>query len=95
LDRFTITKDGRLTVEQFRMEDDDEAPEPELGSKWRFPRIRRVPLGVADTGFHGDIRFYDSVDGEFFEYVARFTNGSLEWIRPWAEYPEILKLLQE
>jgi hypothetical protein len=22
------------------------------------------------------------------DYVARFTHGTLEWIRPWADFPE-------
>lgn len=34
---------------------------------------------------HGDIRFYTSKDKEWIEYVARFTHGRVEWIRPLAE----------
>lgn len=34
---------------------------------------------------HGDIRFYTSKDKEWIEYVARFTHGRVEWVRPLAE----------
>jgi hypothetical protein len=36
-----------------------------------------------DVEFHGDMRLL-SVDGDR-EYLARFTHGTLEWIRPLAE----------
>jgi hypothetical protein len=26
---------------------------------------------------------------QFIQYVARFTHGTLEWIRPWSELSEI------
>ena len=48
--------------------------------------LRAVPVGDRYTDFHGDLQFYDFVEqadgqGEWFEYVARFTDGQLQWIR--------------
>ena len=42
--------------------------------------------GNADTSFHGDIRLI-SAEGEIEEYVARFRDGTLEWIKPLADAP--------
>jgi hypothetical protein len=39
-----------------------------------------------DTEFHGDIRLI-SDDREHRQFVARFTHGTLEWIRPIEEVP--------
>jgi hypothetical protein len=36
-----------------------------------------------DLDFHGDIRLV-TLEGGYQEYVARFTHGTLEWIRPLA-----------
>jgi len=41
--------------------------------------------GSTDTNFHGDIRLLSN-EGELEEYVARFTHGTLEWIRPLADF---------
>lgn len=40
-----------------------------------------------DVEFHGDIRLR-SVDGQGEQYIARFTHGTLEWVRPMADMPE-------
>lgn len=49
-------------------------------------RARRGLLGQPDRDIewplHGDIRFYTSRDKVWVEYVARFTHGRVEWIRP-------------
>jgi hypothetical protein len=37
-----------------------------------------------DTNFHGDIRLISN-EGKIEEYVARFRDGALEWIRPLAD----------
>src|SRR5689334_3012960 len=38
--------------------------------------------GAEDTEFHGDVRFYEhGPDGGWREFVARFTNGTLERVR--------------
>lgn len=70
--QYTITADGRLTYPQMKDVKDDKAP---LG--WHF-----MPTGhIIDTVYHGDIYFYAG-DAE---YVARFTNGKAEWIKPLSE----------
>jgi hypothetical protein len=43
------------------------------------------PAGV-DVEFHGDIKLA-SFDGEYREYIARFTHGTLEWIRQRKDIP--------
>jgi len=84
LDNFTITKEGRLILHAVRYED---CTDPGR----RMPMMTAVPLGDVDTEFHGDIQLYGTVEDSLVEYVARFTHGSLEWIRPLAELPEIRK----
>jgi hypothetical protein len=72
MDRYIVTKAGRLCL---------------TGNTW----LEDSPVDTAqekvesvDTDFHGDLRLI-SHDGEYVEYVARFTHGTLEWIRPEAE----------
>jgi hypothetical protein len=70
MDRFAITRTGRLCLTGNEFMDDVEKPEAE-----------RV-----DIDYHGDIRLLAedgrvSEDGHD-EYTARFTHGVLEWIRP-------------
>jgi hypothetical protein len=82
LDRFTINKQGRLILHAVRYASGEEA------GSGRFS-MTRIPAGDIDTEFHGDIRLTDVVEGLLVEYVARFTHGDLEWIRPWAELSEL------
>src|SRR3954451_23376017 len=67
---FTITRDGRLVRRAWR--------------GWRGDS----PDSDVEWLLHGDIRFYTSVKTEepsWIEYVARFTHGRIEWIRPLEE----------
>ncbi len=67
---FTITRDGRL-VRRGRRGWGRDSPDSDV--EWLL---------------HGDIRFYTSVKTEepsWVEYVARFTHGRIEWIRPLEE----------
>jgi hypothetical protein len=58
--------------------------------------LRAVPIGDEEIGFHGDLRLYhsnismsgpegiattDDAPVDIREYVVRFTNGRVEWIR--------------
>jgi hypothetical protein len=86
LDRFTITKEGRLILHAVRYEASDEPGR-------RLPMMKAVPLGDVDTEFHGDIQLYGRAKDGLVEYVARFTHGTLEWIRPLQELSEIHKKL--
>jgi hypothetical protein len=78
LDRYIVTKVGRLCL---------------VGSVL----LEDAPAAVAhdraeniDTDFHGDIRL-TSDDGEHEQYVARFTHGTFEWIRPAADVPLFIR----
>ena len=64
MDRFAITKTGRLCLTGSEFMEDVEKPE-----------VERV-----DIDYHGDIRLLAEEGQE--EYMARFTHGVLEWIRP-------------
>jgi len=67
---YTITRDGRLVRHANRG-----------GWGSRLDRDIEWPL-------HGDLRFYThekSRDPNWIEYVARFTHGRVEWIRPFEE----------
>jgi hypothetical protein len=67
---FTITRDGRLVRR--------------ASSGWG----RESPDSDVEWLLHGDIRFYTSVKTEepsWIEYIARFTHGRVEWIRPLEE----------
>ena len=75
MDRYVVTKEGRLCM---------------VGNLFtKEPPVAVVPEGNVDTDFHGDIRLI-SDDGKHEEYVARFTHGTLEWIRPMADVPRLI-----
>ena len=67
LDTYTITQEGWLVQHAKR--------------GWGEGRLIRD----VEWPLHGDLRFYTSVKTEepsWIEYVARFTHGRVEWIRP-------------
>jgi uncharacterized protein (DUF433 family) len=64
MDRFAITKTGRLCLTGNELMEDVVKPETE-----------RV-----DIDYHGDLRLISEKEQE--AYTARFTHGTLEWIRP-------------
>lgn len=71
LSNYTITRDGRLVL---------------------HARKRRRGLDRdIEWPLHGDLRFYTSIkisgESTWVEYVARFTHGLVEWIRPKEEVP--------
>jgi len=68
-DHYVVTPEGRLFLAGNGWQDDLEFEDPQ-----------RTPV---DVGFHGDIRMC-SDDGRR-SYLARFTHGTLEWIRPLAD----------
>jgi hypothetical protein len=99
LNHYTITKDGRLMLHRYHVEDleDDpdapEVPEEKPLRRFLFRRTKRTRLEDLDTEFHGDFDFYDSIEGTRYEYVARFTHGQLEWIRKLEECSEIQRTM--
>ena len=88
--RFTITAQGRLIHHQCRLED---AGKHEVRPGLFFPQLRQVPVADVDMEYHGDIKLSGDVqhDGTYADYVARFTNGTLEWIRPYEALSEAHK----
>jgi hypothetical protein len=86
LDRLTITKEGRLILHAFRYQSAQEAETP-------LPLMTRIPEGDIDLEFHGDIRLTSTGEDHIAEYVARFTDGNVTWVRPWTEISEVHKSL--
>ena len=74
LDRYVVNKAGRLLLVGGGLLVDG----PPEGTKDQREGT--------DVEFHGDMRLVSS-EGGFKEYVARFTHGTLEWIRPIADVP--------
>jgi len=70
LDCYVVTAEGRLLLAGNGFEDD-----ADLANAAISPGI--------DVEFHGDMRLV-SEEGHR-EYLARFTHGALEWIRPLAD----------
>jgi hypothetical protein len=82
----TITRDRRLVLHRCRLELEPDV-EPRPGA--RVPRFRRVLGENLDLEYHGDLWLFALDDDSLHErYVARFTHGQLEWIRPFAELSE-------
>jgi hypothetical protein len=81
MDRLTITKGGRLIHHSARYVQDANPPEGLL---------RMIPVDKKDIDmcFHGDILLSGERDGKLLEYVVRFTQGQLEWIRPFGQFSE-------
>jgi hypothetical protein len=93
MENYTITAEGRLIYHSIRWETVPEEERPDYGKtglgalgKLRG-MLRNVPTGDVDTNYHGDLYLIASRSDnerhpEFWECVARFTNGQLEYIKP-------------
>ena len=93
LDRYTMTRDGRLILHQVRYESVPEEERPYYGTpEWEsspvarsFGYMRAVPVGDVEIPHHGDIIVYTSIrEGQShkrFEYRVRFTEGRVQWIK--------------
>jgi hypothetical protein len=79
LDRYVVTQEGRLYLVGNGWQDDGD-----------FHGERSQ--GTIDVDFHGDMRLV-SMEGQYGEYIARFTHGTLEWIRPSADVPRVRRSL--
>ena len=86
----TITQSGRLIEHRFQQE---ECGTRELRPGVTLPAYRKIPVGERDLAFHGDVWFCGEAGGKTLEYVARFSNGHLEWIRPHHELSELQRRL--
>jgi hypothetical protein len=72
---YIITKEGRLHLKSNMLAEDMSSAGMQENSEGK------------DTEFHGDIRLVAD-EGPFEEYIARFTHGTLEWVRPITQVPE-------
>jgi hypothetical protein len=81
---FAITAEGKLMQHVYRYENDPEQLHP-LG----WTRRKRIHLRDEVIAYHGDLllMYLESAAG-LKEWVARFTHGRLEWIKPLDDYPE-------
>lgn len=88
---YVITAEGRLIHQSVKYETVPENERPYWGKpEWKsdFMKaagcVRSVPTGDVDTQFHGDLSFgcsSNSAPYKFCDFVARFTNGQLEYIK--------------
>lgn len=79
MDHFTITPTGRLIFHKRRY---SLRGEPGAGPPEH--------IGDIDMDYHGDIEIHGTTkDGSWLNYAVRFTRGTVEWIRPFEELPEL------
>jgi hypothetical protein len=95
MERYTISRDGRLIHHKVRYEAVPEEERPYWGTpEWDESPLTRmigflkaVPVGNVEVAYHGDIYFGTTVGSreegnlEWYEYQARFTEGRIQWIR--------------
>lgn len=74
LDSYFITKDGKLLLNKVEYEWDPEADAGILGMKGDMKKLSEKMEVVPH---HGIIRFYSSIDDDWYEFSAKFTDGNL------------------
>lgn len=76
LDQYRITKDGRLELMQY-----DVTTVPDSDRLFGY-RMDRNEVQWIDVNFHGDLIMYTyGRDGRFYEYLVRFTEGEVSWVK--------------
>ena len=87
--RYSITEQGRLIYHRSHYE---AGPDRKTASGATWPTFKLVHVEDIDMDYHGDIQLYGNAkDDTWLDYVARFTHGTLESIRPYEELSEIHK----
>ena len=79
-----ITNDGELKINQWEYEDvpKEERPHPDDdGIKGLFGSVRRSNESLETIPHHGYARFYSSINREWYEFNAKFTDGKLVEIK--------------
>ena len=66
MDRYVVTKAGRLCL---------------VGNVWGDDEPATAEESV-DIDFHGDMRLVPTEGDDRQDFTARFTHGTLEWVRP-------------
>ncbi len=83
--KYTISMEGRLIRHPAMFEISGRT---ELEPGLTVPYLHRTVSPGYDLSFHGDILLHPIGTASAVEYVARFTRGTLEWIRPLAGLSE-------
>jgi hypothetical protein len=89
METYVITAEGRLIHQSVTYETVPENERPYWGKpEWKegalcqlAGSIRSVSTGDVDTNYHGDIYLIGGQPPKFYEFVVRFTNGQLQYIR--------------
>ena len=93
MERYTITKEGRLVHHAVRTEMVPEHERPNYGKQgyrdangkvtlWGLRgSMRAVPIGDVDLNYHGFLNFYGGEGDEWREFNAKFTDGQLVEIK--------------
>lgn len=79
-----ITNDGELKINQWEYEDvpKEERPHPDDdGIKGLFGSVRRSNESLETIPHHGYVIFYSSINREWYEFNAKFTDGKLVEIK--------------
>ena len=79
-----ITNDGELKINQWEYEDvhKEDRPFPDDdGIKGLFGSVRRSNEKMETIPHHGYVRFYSSINHEWYEFNAKFTDGKLVEIK--------------
>lgn len=92
LDRYTITRDGRLILHEVAYEFVPEEDRPYYGTpRWNSPwghwegAFQPVPMGDVEISYHGDLEFFAFISSnhsppQFVGYLATFSRGRLQEI---------------
>ena len=79
-----ITNDGELKINQWEYEDvpKEDRPFPDDdGIKGLFGSVRRSNENLETIPHHGYVNFYSSINREWYEFNAKFTDGKLVEIK--------------
>lgn len=83
LSEIYITDNGQLTINRWELEcvPKEERPYPDAdGLRGLIGSMRRVNERLEVIYHHGYIKFYSSVGGKWYQFLAKFTDGRLESI---------------
>ena len=78
---FRVSHEGTLILREHRFEPDA------VGANRLKSGLTRVFAGDVEVPYHGDLLLIGWRRGKD-EFVARFTHGVIEWVKPLASYPE-------
>jgi hypothetical protein len=90
MDRFTITRQGRLIYHRCRYEP---GADREIKQGIMVAQYNRVAMEDIDMDYHGDLAIHGTTaDDKSLHYAVRFTRGTVEWIRDFDGLAEIHRI---